>query len=205
MYSRLGAVSPLDGRYGESVKLLSPYFSEAALMQYRVYVEVEYLIALSNEKNIKELKVFTQKEISKLRKLYQKFDVNAAQEIKKIESETKHDVKAVEYYSQRKVKKSLHPWIHFALTSEDINNLSYTLMWKHGFEQAYFPEIKLISKKLKALAKQYKASPMLSLTHGQPATPTTFGKEISVFYARLERQVSKAKNRYMVCTCCSIS
>ena len=198
MYSRLGAVSPLDGRYGESVKLLSPYFSEAALMQYRVYAEIEYLIALSNEKNIKELKVFTQKEISKLRKLYQKFDVNAAQEIKEIESETKHDVKAVEYYIQRKVKKSLHPWIHFALTSEDINNLSYTLMWKHGFEQAYLPEIKLISKKLKALAKQYKASPMLSLTHGQPATPTTFGKEMSVFYTRLERQVSKAKNQSLL-------
>lgn len=195
MYSRLGAISPLDGRYGKSVKLLSPYFSEAALIRYRIYIEVEYLIALSNEKRIKELKVFTQKEIKKLRNLYQNFDINAAQEIKKIESETKHDVKAVEYYIQRKVKKSLHPWVHFALTSEDINNLSYTLMWKHGFEQVYLPEIKSILKKLKALAKQYKTSPMLSLTHGQPATPTTFGKEISVFYARLERQVTKAKKQ----------
>ena len=104
----------------------------------------------------------------------------------------------MEYYIQRNVKKSLHPWIHFALTSEDINNLSYTLMWKHGFEQVYLPEIELVLKKLKDLAKEYKYSPMLSLTHGQPATPTTFGKEISVFCARLERQVRKAKKQSLL-------
>ena len=113
MYSRLGAVSPLDGRYGENVKLLSPYFSEAALMRYRIYVEVEYLIALSNEKGVNDLKTFTQKEVSKLRKLYQNFDVNAAQEIKEIESETKHDVKAVEYYIQKKSEKITSPMDSF--------------------------------------------------------------------------------------------
>jgi adenylosuccinate lyase len=193
VYNRLGAVSPLDGRYGESVKSLSPYFSEAALMRYRLYVEVEYLIALSREKKIKDLNSFTEAQIKKLRSVYESFNVTAAEEIKKIESETKHDVKAIEYYIQKKIKKSLHPWVHFALTSEDVNNLSYSLMWKHGFEQVFLPEVEMVLKKLKSISIKYKNDPMLSLTHGQSATPTTFGKEIGVFYARLERQVTKAK------------
>ena len=198
MYNRLGAVSPLDGRYGENIKSLSPYFSEAALMRYRLYIEIEYLIALSTEKKIKELDAFTEAQIKKLRNIYQSFNIAAAEEIKKIESETKHDVKAIEYYIQKKIKKSLHPWVHFALTSEDINNLSYSLMWKHGFEQVFLPEVELVLKKLKSLSEKYKNDPMLSLTHGQSATPTTFGKEIGVFYARLERQVAKAKSQRLL-------
>ena len=193
MYSRLGAISPLDGRYGESVKVLSPYFSEAALMRYRLYIEIEYLIALSNEKEIKELDVFSNNEQAKLRSIYQKFDAVAAERIKELEINTNHDVKAVEYYIQEKTKKSLHPWIHFALTSEDVNNLSYSLMWKHGLDQIYFPELKSVLKGLKKLAKKYKNASMLSLTHGQSATPTTFGKELAVFCIRLERQLSKIK------------
>lgn len=193
MYSRLGAISPLDGRYGESVKVLSPYFSEAALMRYRLYIEIEYLIALSNEKEIKELDAFSNNEQAKLRSIYQKFDAVAAERIKELEVNTNHDVKAVEYYIQEKTKKSLHPWIHFALTSEDVNNLSYSLMWKHGLDQIYFPELKSVLKGLKKLAKKYKNASMLSLTHGQSATPTTFGKELAVFCIRLERQLSKIK------------
>tara|TARA_B110000438_G_C15818220_1_gene652985 strand:- start:1167 stop:2516 length:1350 start_codon:yes stop_codon:yes gene_type:complete len=193
VYSRLGAISPLDGRYGESVKVLSPYFSEAALMRYRLYIEIEYLIALSNEKEIKELDVFSNNEQAKLRSIYQKFDAVAAERIKELEINTNHDVKAVEYYIQEKTKKSLHPWIHFALTSEDVNNLSYSLMWKHGLDQIYFPELKSVLKGLKKLAKKYKNASMLSLTHGQSATPTTFGKELAVFCIRLERQLSKIK------------
>ena len=193
MYSRLGAISPLDGRYGESVKVLSPYFSEAALMRYRLYIEIEYLIALSNEKEIKELDAFSNNEQAKLRSIYQKFDAVAAERIKELELNTNHDVKAVEYYIQEKTKKSLHPWIHFALTSEDVNNLSYSLMWKHGLDQIYFPELKSVLKGLKKLAKKYKNASMLSLTHGQSATPTTFGKELAVFCIRLERQLSKIK------------
>ena len=176
MYNRLGAVSPLDGRYGENIKSLSPYFSEAALMRYRLYIEIEYLIALSTEKKIKELDAFTEAQIKKLRNIYQSFNIAAAEEIKKIESETKHDVKAIEYYIQKKIKKSLHPWVHFALTSEDINNLSYSLMWKHGFEQVFLPEVELVLKKLKSLSERYKNDPMLSLTHGQSATPHHFWK-----------------------------
>ena len=193
MYSRLGAISPLDGRYGESVKVLSPYFSEAALMRYRLYIEIEYLIALSNEKEIKELDAFSNNEQAKLRSIYQKFDAVAAERIKELEINTNHDVKAVEYYIQEKTKKSLPPWIHFALTSEDVNNLSYSLMWKHGLDQIYFPELKSVLKGLKKLAKKYKNASMLSLTHGQSATPTTFGKELAVFCIRLERQLSKIK------------
>ena len=193
MYSRLGAISPLDGRYGESVKVLSPYFSEAALMRYRLYIEIEYLIALSNEKEIKELDAFSNNEQAKLRSIYQKFDAVAAERIKELEININHDVKAVEYYIQEKTKKSLHPWIHFALTSEDVNNLSYSLMWKHGLDQIYFPELKSVLKGLKKLAKKYKNASMLSLTHGQSATPTTFGKELAVFCIRLERQLSKIK------------
>ena len=193
MYSRLGAISPLDGRYGESVKVLSPYFSEAALMRYRLYIEIEYLIALSNEKEIKELDAFSNNEQAKLRSIYQKFDAVAAERIKELEINTNHDVKAVEYYIQEKTKKTLHPWIHFALTSEDVNNLSYSLMWKHGLDQIYFPELKSVLKGLKKLAKKYKNASMLSLTHGQSATPTTFGKELAVFCIRLERQLSKIK------------
>ena len=128
MSDRLNAISPLDGRYSSSVKDLAAYFSESALMQYRVTVEVEYLIALGNEKEIKGLKSFTKTEQKKLRNIYKTFGPVAANKTKEIESTTNHDVKAIEYFLQSKLKKSLHPWIHFALTSEDVNNLAYSLM-----------------------------------------------------------------------------
>ena len=193
MHNALGALSPLDGRYSGSVKELNAYFSEAALMRYRIYIEVEYLIALSKEKKVKELQTLSERQQKRLRKAYQNFDLNSAQTIKNIESETNHDVKAVEYYIQKHCKTSLHPWIHFALTSEDVNNLSYTLMWSHALKQIYTPAITKVHRNLKKIAKKYRSVSMLSMTHGQPATPTTFGKEISVFCKRLERQIVQLK------------
>ena len=113
----LNNISPLDGRYANNMKGLSEFFSESALMGYRLKVEIEYLIALGNEKRIKDLPVFSKNEQSRLRKIYQNFNSDGAEKVKEIEATTNHDVKAIEYYIQGKVKKSLHPWIHFALTS----------------------------------------------------------------------------------------
>ena len=194
----LNTISPLDGRYANSVNDLSPYFSEMALMQYRLKIEVEYLIALGNEKSIKDLLAFSKDEQSSLRKIYQNFNTAGAEKIKEIEATTNHDVKAVEYYIQSKVKKALHPWIHFALTSEDVNNLSYTLMWRDGLKQVYLPTLQSVNKELKKLARKYKNASMLALTHGQPATPTTFGKELAVFCARLGRQIDQIKSHSLL-------
>jgi adenylosuccinate lyase len=191
--SALSNISPLDGRYANSVKELSVYFSESALMRYRLKVEIKYLIALGNAKTIKELSPFSKAEQIRLRKIYENFNTDGAEKVKAIEATTNHDVKAIEYYIQGKVKKSLHPWIHFALTSEDVNNLSYSLMWQDGLKNVYLTSLQLINKELKKLAQKYKGSPMLALTHGQPATPTTFGKELAVFCARLDRQISQMK------------
>ena len=195
MYNQLGALSPLDGRYSNSVKELNGFFSEAAVMRYRIYVEVEYLIALSFEKKIEEFPALTKEQIEDLRKIYRSFDMESAKHIKEVESETNHDVKAVEYYIQQKTEKSFHTWIHFALTSEDINNLSYSLMWQHGLKQVYIPQLKSVHSELKRLAKRFKKAPMLSMTHGQPATPTTFGKELAVFCSRLNDKIQLLKNQ----------
>ena len=198
MYNRLSALSPLDGRYGNSVKDLGPYFSEAALMRYRLYVEIEYLIALSYEKQIKGLPTFSKIEQARLRKTYQGFNSAGAKKIKDIETTTNHDVKAIEYYIRGKIKKSLHPWIHFALTSEDVNNLAYSLMWQHGLKHIYLVKLQLVFKELRKMAKKHKAAPMLSFTHGQPATPTTFGKEMAVFCSRLNQQINQLKTHKLL-------
>ena len=195
MYNQLGALSPLDGRYSNSVKELNGFFSEAAIMRYRIYVEVEYLIALSFEKKIEEFPALTKEQIEDLRKIYRSFNMDSAKHIKEVESETNHDVKAVEYYIQQKTEKFFHPWIHFALTSEDVNNLSYSLMWQHGLKQVYIPQLKSVHNELKRLAKRFKKAPMLSMTHGQPATPTTFGKELAVFCSRLNDKIQLLKNQ----------
>jgi adenylosuccinate lyase len=167
-------------------------------MRYRLQVEIEYLIALGNEKEIKSLPPFFKDEQLRLRKIYLNFNSSGAEKVKEIEATTNHDVKALEYYIQSKVKKSLHPWIHFALTSEDVNNLSYSLMWQDGLKQVYLVSLQTVNKELKKLARKYKKAPMLALTHGQPATPTTFGKELAVFCARLDRQVSQIKSHTLL-------
>ena len=198
VYNQLSALSPLDGRYGNSVKDLAAYFSEAALMRYRLYVEIEYLIALSYEKQIKDLPVFSKNEQARLRRTYQDFNSAGAKKIKDIETTTNHDVKAIEYYIRGKIKKSLHPWIHFALTSEDVNNLAYSLMWQHGLKHIYLVKLQLVFKELRKMAKKHKAAPMLSFTHGQPATPTTFGKEMAVFCSRLNQQINQLKTHKLL-------
>ena len=194
----LSNISPLDGRYANSIAELSKYFSESALMGYRLKVEIEYLIALSNEKSINDLPPFSKDEQERLRKIYQNFNLVGAEKVKEIEATTNHDVKAIEYYIQGKVKKSLHPWIHFALTSEDVNNLSYSLMWQDGLKQVYQSSLQSVNKELKKLARKYKEASMLALTHGQPATPTTFGKELAVFCSRLDRQIGQIKSHILL-------
>ena len=198
MSSQLTAVSPLDGRYGSSTKALSKYFSEIALMLYRLKIEIEYLIAISNEKTIYELPLFSKRQLKRLRNIYQKFDNGDAQKIKIIEAQTNHDVKAVEYFIHSKIKKTLHPWVHFALTSEDVNNLAYSLMWQDALKQVYLPQLLLVHKQLKTISKRYKKIPMLALTHGQPATPTTFGKEMAVFYNRLKLQIDQVNKHELM-------
>ena len=194
----LNAISPLDGRYRNSVKEISDYFSEHSLIRYRLFVEIEYLIALGDEKSIKELKQFSNNDQKKYRNIYKKFAIKDAAEVKKYEKITNHDVKAIEYFLRDKLKKSLHPWIHFALTSEDVNNLSYSLMWQDGLNKIYLPTLKSVTKNLNELANKYKKTPMLSLTHGQPATPTTFGKEIAVFHSRLNRQINQISSHKLL-------
>ncbi len=167
-------------------------------MRYRLKVEIEYLIALGKEKSIKELGAFSKDEQTRLRKIYLNFNSAGAEKVKEIETITNHDVKAIEYYIQGKVKKALHPWIHFALTSEDVNNLSYSLMWQDGLKQVYLSALHSVNKELKKLARKYKNASMLALTHGQPATPTTFGKELAVFCARLDRQIHQIKSHKLM-------
>ena len=146
MSNQLNALSPLDGRYNNSVKNLSAYFSESALIKYRLKVEIEYLIALGNVRSIDNLPPFSKDVQIRLRQINLNFNTPNAKKIKAIEATTNHDVKAVEYYIQGKVKKTLHPWIHFALTSEDVNNLSYSLMWQDGLRQVYLPAVQSVNK-----------------------------------------------------------
>ena len=191
---QINSISPLDGRYGNSLGELSSYFSEKALMRYRLLIEVEYIIMLSKEKKIKEFAPLSKNQKYNLRKLYKNFTDLDAKKIKSIERKTKHDVKSVEYFLQSNLPKKHQPWVHFALTSEDVNNLSYSLMWQNGVKQVYLPVLQSLNRKLKRLARKYKNASILSLTHGQPATPTTFGKELAVFCGRLDRQINQIKS-----------
>ena len=182
----LTAISPLDGRYHNKVKELSSYFSEFALIKYRIRVEVEYLIALIHFLGL------SAEQPERLRTIYQDFTPEKAQAVKETEKTTNHDVKAVEYYVKQELDhlglSGLKEYVHFGLTSEDVNNLSYGLMLKECRDVVVLPKLNELLDKLKELSLQHKTQPMLARTHGQCASPTTLGKEFSVFYYRLARQ-----------------
>ncbi|MEI8278993.1 MAG: adenylosuccinate lyase [Bacteroidota bacterium] len=186
----LTAISPIDGRYRSQLATLAPYFSEFGLIRYRVRVEVEYFIFLA------EKKVFllpASVKAAKLRAIYEDFSEADAQHIKSIERTTNHDVKAVEYFLKEKLKalgagESVE-WVHFGLTSQDINNTAIPLLWKEAIEEEYLPALQNILLQMRKLAKEWKNVAMLARTHGQPASPTTLGKEWMVFVERLEGQI----------------
>jgi adenylosuccinate lyase len=185
----LTAISPLDGRYHNQLQSLGEYFSEYALIKYRVLVEVHYFIFLS------EKKFFTLSPAAKkyLLEIVENFSLEDAQEIKKIEKTTNHDVKAVEYFLKGMLEKTKDSesmeWIHFGLTSQDINNTAIPLLWKHAIEIEYLPFVLNLKKQLTLLANQWKNRPMLARTHGQAASPTTLGKEVMVFVERIQNQI----------------
>ena len=199
MPDQLNSISPLDGRYNKDAAVLSHYFSESALMRYRIQIEVEYLIALSNENKISALPQIPKALQSTLRKLYEKFDSRSARRIKKIETQTNHDVKAIEQYISEKLQKinlsKFIPWVHFGLTSEDVNNIAYSLMWQDGIKYVYLPKLNALQKIIMKLSRLYSSVAMLALTHGQAATPTTFGKEMAVFHRRLNKQAAMLKKQ----------
>lgn len=187
----LTAVSPVDGRYRNKVEILSEYFSEYALIKYRVRVEIEYFISLCNIP-LPQLKDFKHSNFEKLKDLYRNFTPQEAAKVKDIEKITNHDVKAVEYYIKDEFKKlkieKYQEFVHFGLTSQDINNTATPLSLKEGISAAYMPAFEEVEKILKGYAKEWKDVPMLAHTHGQPASPTRLGKEIEVFVSRIDEQ-----------------
>lgn len=193
----LTAISPVDGRYRSKSAGLDEYFSEFALIRYRVKVEVEYFIALC-ELPLPQLADFDQKYFPTLRSFYENFTVENAQEIKDIEKVTNHDVKAVEYFLKRRFDeldlKRFKEFIHFGLTSQDINNVAVPLTLRDANANIYLPAMQELRDKLLAMAEEWKDVPMLAHTHGQPASPTYLGKEIYVFVERIDNQINNLKN-----------
>ena len=187
----LNAISPIDGRYHAQVHQLDEFFSEFGLHKYRVWIEVEYLLALEKKK------FFTLSSASKkkLKELVDNFSMEDAKAIKEIEKTTNHDVKAVEYFLKQQLKnwgeEDKSEWIHFGLTSQDINNTAVPLAWKHAMEFEYLPNLLNLKTELQILAAKWSNIPMLARTHGQPASPTRLGKEIAVFVERLQGQIEQ--------------
>ena len=185
----LTAISAIDGRYRKQVQQLDEYFSEAALIKYRVIVEIEYLFFLS-EKGFFKLPV---KAVEHLRCIMEDFQLSYAEEIKQTESITNHDVKAVEYFIKSELDKAgasaAKEWVHFGLTSQDINNTAIPLLWKHTIEHEYLPALINLNTILRAKASEWKGIALLARTHGQPASPTRLGKEIMVFVERIQNQI----------------
>ncbi len=185
----LTAISPIDGRYRRQVAHLNEYFSEFALIKYRVIVEIEYFLFLADKKFFK----LPLKSRQAFKKVAENFSLDDAQQIKQIESVTNHDVKAVEYFLKEQLEKAggaeAKEWIHFGLTSQDINNTSIPLSWKHCMEHEYLPALMNLQNNLQQLATQWANISMLARTHGQPASPTKLGKEVMVFVERMDNQV----------------
>jgi adenylosuccinate lyase len=198
MTDPLDAVSPLDGRYAERTAPLRPYASEAALMRARTRVEVEYLLALADEPGVPlEL---SDSERERCRAVYEGFDDEDARLVKQLETEghgeyaaTNHDVKAVEYFLRVRLDdlERVHPWLHFGLTSEDVTNLAYRRLVRDAVDEVLAPALEAVRQQLVTLARDHRATPMLARTHGQPATPTTFGKEMAVYASRLDRGLDR--------------
>ena len=192
------AITPLDGRYSSQVEGLTDYLSEWALIRYRVLVEVEWLIEMAASPHISDLRELTPAEILALRDIHENFDDKAALRAKEIETTTRHDVKAVEYLIRELLQgtslEDVSEWIHFCCTSEDINNLSYALMLKDALAHVWLPAAEDLVSAVAAMAEQAKAIPLLARTHGQPATPTTIGKELAVFVHRWRRQLKQIAN-----------
>ncbi|MBT7620025.1 MAG: adenylosuccinate lyase [Flavobacteriales bacterium] len=190
--SSLTAISPIDGRYNSKTKSLQKYFSESALIKYRIKVEVEYFISLC-QIPLSQLREFPSDKFNDLRNLYNDFSINSAKRIKEIESITNHDVKAVEYLIKEEFDNlglsQFKEFIHFGLTSQDINNTAVPLSIKDAFNNVFFPELTSVLDKLKERSEDWKDIPMLARTHGQAASPTKLGKEIYVFVERAEKQI----------------
>lgn len=195
--SPLQAISPVDGRYRNTTQSLAKYFSESALIKYRVFVEIEYFIALC-ETGLPGLKEFDKSIYSKLRLIHEQFNDSHAQEIKDTEKITNHDVKAVEYFIKKQFDQlgleAYKEFIHFGLTSQDINNTAIPYTIKLALNEVYYPQIAELIAKIKSLATEWKDVPLLAHTHGQPASPTKLGKEFMVFAERLEIQLNSLKN-----------
>jgi len=195
-FSTLTAISPIDGRYRNKVDELGKYFSEFGLIKYRVLVEIEYFISLC-ELPLEQLQGFDKKFYADLRNIFIDFNTDDAQKIKDIEKVTNHDVKAVEYFIKEKFDTlkldKYKEFIHFGLTSQDINNTATPYSLKDAMENVYFPVLDELKDKMKTLSEEWKSVSMLARTHGQPASPTRLGKEISVFAERIERQIEQLK------------
>ena len=194
----LTAVSPIDGRYRSKTECLADYFSEYALIRYRVRVEIEYFITLC-ELPLPQLESFNSALFEQLRDIYRNFDETSAARVKEIEKTTNHDVKAVEYFIKEEFDKiggldDYKEFIHFGLTSQDINNTSVPLSIKEALEEVYYPQVEELIAQLQEYADEWKDIPMLAKTHGQPASPTRLGKEIEVYVYRLSEQLASLRN-----------
>ena len=192
--NQLTAVSPLDGRYAKKCDSLSPYFSEYGLMKHRVLVEIRWLQALAAHPQITELTSLSDSATAYLDRVAADFSLNDAARVKEIEATTNHDVKAIEYFIKEKLADNPEltehlEFVHFACTSEDINNLAYALMLKAGRDEVLLPEMRLLAAKVRDIALSNAEQPLLSRTHGQPASPTTLGKEFANVFHRMQRQI----------------
>jgi adenylosuccinate lyase len=202
----LTALSPLDGRYAKTLKPLREYFSEFSLIKWRLHVEIEWLIALSKAPQITHISELSNTSIGKLQTLATHFSPEQALQVKTIETQTLHDVKAVEYYLKEHLKKdaTLNQYtesIHFALTSADLNNLAYALMLKEAKQHCILPTLTKLYQQLSSCIKMSQSLPMLARTHGQPASPTTLAKELSVFATRLKRQIHQLEDMQILAKC----
>lgn len=197
MLSPLSAISPIDGRYHNKVNELAPYFSEYGLFKYRIWIEIEYFISLS-QLELKPFPLLSEENQTFLRAIYQNFNEKDTQEIKKIEKSTNHDVKAVEYFIKNKLKgtpiEPFSEFVHFGLTSQDINNTAVPFSLQLGIDGVMIPAIKNVLEKIVSFANEWKNIPLLSRTHGQAATPTTVGKEFAVFAERIQIQLETLIN-----------